>query len=930
MEHPSLPATLNVAIISTPDMANYFADPLRDPIALWNRTRTPSIPMLRVIAPSEDVTGADIVLAMFGMRADREGEPFTQSAAAHVLDKASAAGVVCGAFFYYESSSNAKTAAHSGLTTEQELEDQLAYKQQLRDAGIPIGTFGLSTGASTWRKALSELVLRIKPKQQPDRVVRNTTPTGRTTQDTTGTTAHATQQAGGQTAAPKPVSTPKPASTAPTQKLKSTPKSTSTAPTQKPVSASVPPKPKQPVASKPTQTPAPAPKPTPATPAPKSKPAPVPPKPKPTPKPAPRKPDDPPTRDRLVEILRKAQVDLTGPIPLDTVMDALSRNGVRPPTTLPARLAWLDVMAARPDSGIIVRDDAGQSSILIYDADATGTDRYRGKPDLTTDATPAQAPAPAPTPKPASTPAPTQAPASTPVSAPAPALAPATKTKPVSAPAPTPAPAPDPSTLVRLPWNPALYRGKGSLIEQWDDKQLKQLHLSPLPDDQYDKVPGQDALLSEVRLTPAVVAELQRCLVPATPAPSMLASAWSGACASRALYLDKEQRVAFPIDSPDMRDSRYRIGFIKRTADGTSPSWELAAVNDGDMYPTPVRQLDHFARIGLYDNKTHRSGKKVEALSRLAEYALPEHWQLDRKDNKKVYNILDGYLSSTLCRAKRENKLLISRDGDRWLAAFNTGLYTRVGKQPIIACFERNKDKHGDYRPQWKLVDFATQSGSMSGMYSRSVKKVLDRFNMLPEEVTYDVPTFDYQSLTDPNRSILNGQHIFQERLFRFPVEFLWDVTRDEPSIQESWPKLPHGVDECEKFSHEAQTLIGRSPDLQDRLRARFEERQLRAARDAAAGRTVVPAYRQQDDAINFMLPISLGLRGDNPRNRRVLVVNQQTDDDGKVSTNITTIFTLSYAYEAARIVGPVSAPWLTQIFRSPADDPAAASAPAQ
>ena len=930
MEHPSLPATLNVAIISTPDMANYFADPLRDPIALWNRTRTPSIPMLRVIAPSEDVTGADIVLAMFGMRADREGEPFTPSAAAHVLDKASAAGVVCGAFFYYESSSNAKTAAHSGLTTEQELEDQLAYKQQLRDAGIPIGTFGLSTGASTWRKALSELVLRIKPKQQPDRVVRNTTPTGRATQDTTGTTAHATQQAGGQTAAPKPVSTPKPASTAPTQKLKSTPKSTSTAPTQKPVSASVPPKPKQPVASKPTQTPAPAPKPTPATPAPKSKPAPVPPKPKPTPKPAPRKPDDPPTRDRLVEILRKAQVDLTGPIPLDTVMDALSRNGVRPPTTLPARLAWLDVMAARPDSGIIVRDDAGQSSILIYDADATGTDRYRGKPDLTTDATPAQAPAPAPTPKPASTPAPTQAPASTPVSAPAPALAPATKTKPVSAPAPTPAPAPDPSTLVRLPWNPALYRGKGSLIEQWDDKQLKQLHLSPLPDDQYDKVPGQDALLSEVRLTPAVVAELQRCLVPATPAPSMLASAWSGACASRALYLDKEQRVAFPIDSPDMRDSRYRIGFIKRTADGTSPSWELAAVNDGDMYPTPVRQLDHFARIGLYDNKTHRSGKKVEALSRLAEYALPEHWQLDRKDNKKVYNILDGYLSSTLCRAKRENKLLISRDGDRWLAAFNTGLYTRVGKQPIIACFERNKDKHGDYRPQWKLVDFATQSGSMSGMYSRSVKKVLDRFNMLPEEVTYDVPTFDYQSLTDPNRSILNGQHIFQERLFRFPVEFLWDVTRDEPSIQESWPKLPHGVDECEKFSHEAQTLIGRSPDLQDRLRARFEERQLRAARDAAAGRTVVPAYRQQDDAINFMLPISLGLRGDNPRNRRVLVVNQQTDDDGKVSTNITTIFTLSYAYEAARIVGPVSAPWLTQIFRSPADDPAAASAPAQ
>lgn len=483
---------------------------------------------------------------------------------------------------------------------------------------------------------------------------------------------------------------------------------------------------------------------------------------------------------------------------------------------------------------------------------------------------------------------------------------------------------------MRLPWNPALYRGKGSLIEQWDDKQLKQLHLSPLPDDQYDKVPGQDALLSEVRLTPAVVAELQRCLVPATPAPSMLASAWSGACASRALYLDKEQRVAFPIDSPDMRDSRYRIGFIKRTADGTSPSWELAAVNDGDMYPTPVRQLDHFARIGLYDNKTHRSGKKVEALSRLAEYALPEHWQLDRKDNKKVYNILDGYLSSTLCRAKRENKLLISRDGDRWLAAFNTGLYTRVGKQPIIACFERNKDKHGDYRPQWKLVDFATQSGSMSGMYSRSVKKVLDRFNMLPEEVTYDVPTFDYQSLTDPNRSILNGQHIFQERLFRFPVEFLWDVTRDEPSIQESWPKLPHGVDECEKFSHEAQTLIGRSPDLQDRLRARFEERQIRAARDAAAGRTVVPAYRQQDDAINFMLPISLGLRGDNPRNRRVLVVNQQTDDDGKVSTNITTIFTLSYAYEAARIVGPVSAPWLTQIFRSPADDPAAASAPAQ
>lgn len=915
MEHPSLPATLNVAIISTPDMANYFADPLRDPIALWNRTRTPSIPMLRVIAPSEDVTGADIVLAMFGMRADREGEPFTQSAAAHALDKASAAGVVCGAFFYYESSSNAKTAAHSGLTTEQELEDQLAYKQQLRDAGIPIGTFGLSTGASTWRKALSELVLRIKPKQQPDRVVRNTTPTGRATQDTTGTTAHATQQAGGQTAAPKPVSTPK---------------STSTAPTQKPVSASVPPKPKQPVASKPTQTPAPAPKPTPATPAPKSKPAPVPPKPKPTPKPAPRKPDDPPTRDRLVEILRKAQVDLTGPIPLDTVMDALSRNGVRPPTTLPARLAWLDVMAARPDSGIIVRDDAGQSSILIYDADATGTDRYRGKPDLTTDATPAQAPAPAPTPKPASTPAPTQAPASTPVSAPAPALAPATKTKPVSAPAPTPAPAPDPSTLVRLPWNPALYRGKGSLIEQWDDKQLKQLHLSPLPDDQYDKVPGQDALLSEVRLTPAVVAELQRCLVPATPAPSMLASAWSGACASRALYLDKEQRVAFPIDSPDMRDSRYRIGFIKRTADGTSPSWELAAVNDGDMYPTPVRQLDHFARIGLYDNKTHRSGKKVEALSRLAEYALPEHWQLDRKDNKKVYNILDGYLSSTLCRAKRENKLLISRDGDRWLAAFNTGLYTRVGKQPIIACFERNKDKHGDYRPQWKLVDFATQSGSMSGMYSRSVKKVLDRFNMLPEEVTYDVPTFDYQSLTDPNRSILNGQHIFQERLFRFPVEFLWDVTRDEPSIQESWPKLPHGVDECEKFSHEAQTLIGRSPDLQDRLRARFEERQIRAARDAAAGRTVVPAYRQQDDAINFMLPISLGLRGDNPRNRRVLVVNQQTDDDGKVSTNITTIFTLSYAYEAACIVGPVSAPWLTQIFRSPADDPAAASAPAQ
>lgn len=915
MEHPSLPATLNVAIISTPDMANYFADPLRDPIALWNRTRTPSIPMLRVIAPSEDVTGADIVLAMFGMRADREGEPFTQSAAAHALDKASAAGVVCGAFFYYESSSNAKTAAHSGLTTEQELEDQLAYKQQLRDAGIPIGTFGLSTGASTWRKALSELVLRIKPKQQPDRVVRNTTPTGRATQDTTGTTAHATQQAGGQTAAPKPVSTPK---------------STSTAPTQKPVSASVPPKPKQPVASKPTQTPAPAPKPTPATPAPKSKPAPVPPKPKPTPKPAPRKPDDPPTRDRLVEILRKAQVDLTGPIPLDTVMDALSRNGVRPPTTLPARLAWLDVMAARPDSGIIVRDDAGQSSILIYDADATGTDRYRGKPDLTTDATPAQAPAPAPTPKPASTPAPTQAPASTPVSAPAPALAPATKTKPVSAPAPTPAPAPDPSTLVRLPWNPALYRGKGSLIEQWDDKQLKQLHLSPLPDDQYDKVPGQDALLSEVRLTPAVVAELQRCLVPATPAPSMLASAWSGACASQALYLDKEQRVAFPIDSPDMRDSRYRIGFIKRTADGTSPSWELAAVNDGDMYPTPVRQLDHFARIGLYDNKTHRSGKKVEALSRLAEYALPEHWQLDRKDNKKVYNILDGYLSSTLCRAKRENKLLISRDGDRWLAAFNTGLYTRVGKQPIIACFERNKDKHGDYRPQWKLVDFATQSGSMSGMYSRSVKKVLDRFNMLPEEVTYDVPTFDYQSLTDPNRSILNGQHIFQERLFRFPVEFLWDVTRDEPSIQESWPKLPHGVDECEKFSHEAQTLIGRSPDLQDRLRARFEERQIRAARDAAAGRTVVPAYRQQDDAINFMLPISLGLRGDNPRNRRVLVVNQQTDDDGKVSTNITTIFTLSYAYEAARIVGPVSAPWLTQIFRSPADDPAAASAPAQ
>ena len=165
-----------------------------------------------------------------------------------------------------------------------------------------------------------------------------------------------------------------------------------------------------------------------------------------------------------------------------------------------------------------------------------------------------------------------------------------------------------------------------------------------------------------------------------------------------------------------------------------------------DMYELP-ESLYEFAQIPDFHNV-------IGVLEGMAE---PEDWTYHSTSTPGIqFPILENYVNNTYKRIAVEKKVSYSKD--KKYCCFDTGLITRIQREPIFMLFEENTNPTIDCF--WYFSKFF-----------RKGEHEVNRFDKLPEMAFY---WDDSSKLVYDTRKelIINSEHIIQDNKARFPAPY--------------------------------------------------------------------------------------------------------------------------------------------------------------
>ncbi|MBP6733892.1 MAG: DUF3825 domain-containing protein, partial [Chromatiaceae bacterium] len=239
-------------------------------------------------------------------------------------------------------------------------------------------------------------------------------------------------------------------------------------------------------------------------------------------------------------------------------------------------------------------------------------------------------------------------------------------------------------------------------------------------------------------------------------------------------------------------------------------------------------------------------GNLPQVLEDLKSKALRERWEFRRQPegDRRPFPILFNYLKQTFSRLQSEAKVLTSEDGK--FAAFNTGLVDDR-YESIHALFERNR-KPGTM--PWWLRGFCTPGESGHG------QDLVRHFNPLPDRAHYfENPSDLLYDVRQPSPEY-NLDHIINERIHRFPSEFLQHYLPRSIIVSD-----PFGMNESEMRAYEKRlsdaVMNERSAymDIKNRIDQAIK---LAIKRVTWNFKTAVPQYYPKTHQLQLLLPLCL------------------------------------------------------------------------
>lgn len=233
-------------------------------------------------------------------------------------------------------------------------------------------------------------------------------------------------------------------------------------------------------------------------------------------------------------------------------------------------------------------------------------------------------------------------------------------------------------------------------------------------------------------------------------------------------------------------------------------------------------------------------------LKYLSELAEKEKWSFN---DDKPYCILRKYIIDTFAQCKRQEKVILSSDGN--YSCFNTGLLT-VNGNDIIAIFEKNSREGAQ---PWVLKKFKDQCS----------RDFLDAFSEVPKLATYTETFQDLYFNPDLN-IIVNTDHI----------------------LDDNWERIESVI----KYNKNVvkALLVGVVEEAKKRIKRNI--------------RLVVPQFYKNE--IMYLLPINIP---NNEGSYVTMALAVERTDTNQYRAN--TIFTKEMAYEKARLLMKPESNWL-------------------
>jgi cold shock CspA family protein len=338
-----------------------------------------------------------------------------------------------------------------------------------------------------------------------------------------------------------------------------------------------------------------------------------------------------------------------------------------------------------------------------------------------------------------------------------------------------------------------------------------------------------------------------------------------------------------PVEFDLIEDARgRRARSLRLQVPSVAPPRTLVKPHAGD-------ELKAWAFVPYIPFRTIEGVEYSSVLEYLAELALKEDWHFgEAPDPRAPFPILDGYLTYTFARLRRENKVL---EKPRW-ATFNTGLVDRL-YDPIYALFDRN-DRSA---PRWRFFDFCIPGKRIAG------KRLTAEFDPLPEPAKYFGS--DSDMIFDTSKDIhVDAEHVILDGISRarFPSEFL----REHLPEGFEWQDVA-ALDHSEKRAF----LLKLSSAIEADARCmRLVKRRLEDAKYLAEKRirwnfkTAIPQYYPRLNLMSFLLPLAL-INDEVVDMALVVTRNQSGSYLGR------TILPLNWAYKNARLVCRPDSDWL-------------------
>jgi len=276
----------------------------------------------------------------------------------------------------------------------------------------------------------------------------------------------------------------------------------------------------------------------------------------------------------------------------------------------------------------------------------------------------------------------------------------------------------------------------------------------------------------------------------------------------------------------------------------------------------------------------------------LADMALSERWEFlnTTPDSERPHPILLSYLFQTFGRVSLEEKVLVN--GDRSLAAFNTGLVDRRYEQ-IYALFGPNDPRE---RSGWKLLGFCLPGEGQLG------QSLVRTFNPLPASAHYFGKSADVFYDTTQGEPEMDWDHVVVDRIQRYPAEFLEDhwpsgIELRDTSVMLEENAAAYWLSVGEAIQEDTRTYRR----IMNRVRDAVE---LSIKRTAWNFKTAVPQYYPPVKKLQLLLPICL-------------VEDEQTDMALAVEKTPSgsylghTMLPLDWAYKNARLICRPDSDWL-------------------